>query len=517
MPTRKLGAWVAIFVLVLAPLAWAAGPSGKVTIAQGVDPTTLDPHDHEEAPAGNVLLHIYDTLLHRDRDQQIQPWLATAYKLLNPTTWEFTLRHGVSFTNGEPLDALAVKYSLERTANPANNLKSTILRVIARVEVVDAYTVRVVTAKPFPVLDAILCDRGAIVPPRYFQQHDRAFLARNPVGTGAYTLGTWVKDDRLELEANPQWWHGAPSIKTLVFRPIPDETTRMAALQTGEVDLVTNVPPHLLKSLREHARVTVVSSPSARVLFLPIYTVQCEPASGGWDCTKPVPGPTAHPKVRQAINYAVDVDAIIQNVLEGSGIRLATPLTAKHFGYDPALKPFPYDPAKAKQLLAEAGYPAGIDLVLHAPNGRYPKDKEVAEAIAGQLTQAGIRTQPKVYEWTTYMTNIGYRHGGAPLWMVGWGNSTWDADYTLTSFFRIGEVLANSGNVEISSLLEAARSTMDRQKRQEIYFKVGHLLHEEALVLPLYQQIDNYGVSRRVEWMPRPDGSLEGYSMSLKP
>ena len=505
-----------MLVLTLGPLAWAA-PSGKIVVAQGVDPTTLDPHDHEESPATSVLAHIYDTLLIRDKNLQITPWLATAYKVLNPTIWEFTLRQGVAFTNGEPFDAAAAKYSLERSANPANNLKSTILRPIARVDVVDKYTIRIVTAKPFPTLDAVLAFRGNMVPPQYFQTHDKAFLARNPVGTGAYRLGAWVKDDRLELEANTQWWRGAPRIQTVVFRPIPDETTRMAALQTGEVDIATNVPPHLIQTLRTHPKVTVSSAPSQRVIFVPIYTVQCEPAAGGWDCSKSVPGPTANPKVRQAINHAVNVDAIIQNVLEGQGIPLATPLTAKHFGYDPALKPVPYDPAKAKQLLAEAGYPNGIDLVLHSPNGRYPKDKEVAETVAGQLTQVGIRTQPKVYEWTTYMNTVSYRHGGAPMWLIGWGNPTWDADYTLTNFFRTGEVLANSGNAEITALLDAARSTMDRAQRQEIYFKVGRLLHEDAPVLSLYQQIDNYGVNRRVEWSARSDERIYGVDMTLKP
>ena len=516
MRLRTAWVWAAILVLGFAPLAWAA-PSGKVVVAQGVDPTTLDPHDHEESPATQVLLNIYDTLVVRDKDLKIMPWLATSYRNVNPTTWEFKLRQGVKFTNGEEFDAAAAKYSLERVANPALNLKSTVLRPIAHVDVVDKYTIRVVTSKPFPTLVANLCNRGQMVPAKYFQEHDRAFVARNPVGTGAFKFVTWVKDDRIELEANEQWWHGAPKIKTLIFRPIPEEATRMSALQTGAVDIATNVPPHMVKELKNHPRVTISSAPSSRVIFMPIYTVQCEQAQGNWECTKPVQGPVANPKVRQAINYAVDVNGIIDGVLEGQGIRIATPLTTMHFGYDPSLKPFPYDPAKAKQLLAQAGYPNGIDIVLHAPNGRYPKDREVAEAVAGQLTQAGIRTQLKVYEWTTYMNNISYRHGGAPMWMIGWGNPTWDADYTYIYFFRTGEILANYGNPEVTALLEDARSIMDQQKRQEDYFKVGKILMEDAPVLTLYQQIDNYGVNRKADWAARSDERIEGYSMSLKP
>jgi len=503
-------------LVLLAPAAWAA-PSGKVVVAQGVDPTTLDPHDHEETPAYNVLLNVYDTLLNRDEKIKIIPWLATSYKLINPTAWEFKLRQGVKFHNGEEFDAEAAKFSLERVANPALNLRMTALRIIDRVEVKDRYTIHIITKKPYPILDAQLALRGAMVPPKYFKEHDKAFLARNPVGTGAFKFVKWVKDDQIELEANEQWWHGAPKIKTLIFRPIPEEATRMSALQTGEVDIATNVPPHLVKEIKNHPKVTVSSAPSVRTIFVPIYNVQCELIQGSWDCTKPVQSPVAHRKVRQAINYAVDVDAIIKNVLEGQGIRTATPLTSKHFGYDPKLKPFPHDLARAKKLLAEAGYPNGIDLVLHSPNGRYPKDKEVSEAIAGQLTRAGIRTQVKIYEWTTYMNNIAYRHGGAPMWLIGWGNTTWDADGTFVPMFRTGQLLANYWNPDFNALLDDAQTSMDPKKRQEFYAKASRFFIEDAPAIPLYQQIDNYGVSRRLQWTARSDERIEGYNIAIKP
>jgi peptide/nickel transport system substrate-binding protein len=254
-----------------------------------------------------------------------------------------------------------------------------------------------------------------------------------------------------------------------------------------------------------------------RTIFMPIYNVQCEMAQGSWDCTKPVQSPVANPKVRQAINYAVDVDSIIKNVLEGQGIRIATPLTSKHFGYDPKIKPFPFDPAKAKKLLAEAGYPNGIDIALYGPNGRYPKDKEVVEAVAGQLTKAGIRTQVKIFEWTTYMNNIAYRHGGAPIWLIGWGNTTWDADNTLTNMFQTGEPLANYWNPEFNALLDDARTITDQKKRQAMYSKIAKIFIDDAPVISLYQQIDNYGVSRKLDWTARSDERLEGYNMSLKP
>ena len=516
MRTWKGWVWSVAFLVLLAPLAWAA-PSGKVVVAQGVDPTTLDPHDHEETPALNVLLNLYDTLLVRDKDLKITPWLATSYKLINSTTWEFKLRQGVKFHNEEEFDAEAAKFSLERLANPALNLRMTALRIIDRVDVKDKYTIHIITKKPFPTLDAQLCLRGAMVPPKYFKEKDKAFLARSPVGTGPFRFVKWVKDDQIELEANEQWWHGAPKIKTLIFRPIPEETTRMSALQTGEVDIATNVPPHLVKEIKNHQRVTIASAPSVRTIFIPIYNVQCEQSEGAWDCRKPYPGPAANPKVRQAINYAVNIDAIIKEVLEGQAIRTATPLTSKHFGYDPKIKPFPHDPAKAKKLLAEAGYPNGIDLILHSPNGRYPKDKEVSEAVAGQLTQAGIRTQLKVYEWTTYMNNIAYRHGGGPMWLIGWGNTTWDADGTFIPMFRTGQLLANYWNPDFNMLLDDAQTDMDPKKRLQMYSKASRFFLDDPPAIPLYQQIDNYGVSRKLQWTARPDERIEGFNISIKP
>ncbi|MEK7363566.1 MAG: ABC transporter substrate-binding protein, partial [candidate division NC10 bacterium] len=225
----------------------AAAPQGQVVVAQGVDPTTLDPHWHEETPAYNVLLNIYDTLLFRDRDLKIIPWLATSWKLVNPTTWEFKLRQGVKFHNGEEFDAEAVKYSLDRLRDPElKNRQATNFRLIASVDVVDKLTVRITTSKPFPTLENQLALRGAAMAPKHFKGKDKVFADRNPVGTGPYKFVRWAKDEQIVLEANPQWWGGAPKVKTLIFRPIPEHAVRVAALQAGEVEIAVNIPPHLV-------------------------------------------------------------------------------------------------------------------------------------------------------------------------------------------------------------------------------------------------------------------------------
>jgi len=196
-----------------AGLALPAGaqPAGRVVIAQGVDPTTLDPQNHEETPAYNVLLNLYDTLLFRDKDLKIIPWLAESWRVVNPTTWEFKIRRGAKFHNGEDVDADAVKFSLERLINPDLKMRQAPnFTLIDRIEAPDKSTVRILTKKPFPTLENQLALRGAIVPPKYFKEKDGAHLAKNPVGSGPYKFVKWAKDEAITLEANERWWGGAP-------------------------------------------------------------------------------------------------------------------------------------------------------------------------------------------------------------------------------------------------------------------------------------------------------------------
>jgi peptide/nickel transport system substrate-binding protein len=508
-------AWV-----VLPMAAWAAAPAGpaarpgavpagRIVVAQGVDATTLDPHNHEEAPAYNVLQNIYETLLERDAHLKIVPLLAESYRAINPTTWEFKIRRGIRFHNGEPLDAAAVKFSLDRLLDPALKAKQAPnFKLIERVEVRDPATVRIITSSPHPTLDAQLAIRGDIVPPRYFRAHDAGHLARNPVGTGPYTFVRWRKDEEIVLEANPAYWRGAPPVRTVLFKPIPETATRVAALQTGEVDIAVNIPPHLVATLQQDRRVRVSRAGSVRTLFIPIYTVK----DG-----KPIAHPVGDPRVRRAMLQALDVDAIVRDVLEGQGVRIASMLTERHFGFDAGLKPPPHDPERARRLLAEAGYPNGVDLVLNSPDGRYIKDKEVAEAVAGQLSKTGLRTVVRTFEWATYLNTMVYVHAADPMYLIGWGNTAWDADRTYTPFLHAGEVFANYANPAMDRLLDEAQVSMSPKRRRELYARAARLIQEDVPVLPLYQQVDLYGVSRRVEWEARPDERLEMRTVKWTP
>ncbi len=512
MVLRRLLA-VLTALLVAPALVWAA-PAGKVVIAQGVDPSTLDIMNQQESPAGIVGSHIFEGLVTRDQNLKIIPDLAAELpKLVSPTVWEVKLRKGVKFHNGEDFNADSAKFSLERVKTPALRASSN-FRPIDRVEIVDPYTIRVHTSKPWPTFITIMTfDQPAMYPPKAYAGKDSAFISKNPIGTGPYKFVRWSKDEEIVLEANEQYWRGAPKIKTVVFKPIPDDAVRVAALQNGEVDVAVNIPPHLANIIANHPKVFLSTAPSIRTLQLMFVTHEYDAQH---KLIGPYKGVTVDKRVRQAIAYALDADEIIKTVLDGRAIRTATMLTPRHFGYDASLKPIKQDLAKTKKLLAEAGYGGGLDLTLNSPQGRYVRDKEVAEAVAGQLTKAGIKTTLRTFEFVNYLNNYIYPHKPGPVWLIGWGTPTLDAETIYAPLFRTGSNLGNYHNADFDGMVDQAQTMMDEKKRLEIYHRINKLWIEEMPAVPLYQQMDLYGASRRLNWKARSDERIRAYDMSLK-
>jgi len=499
---------VFLFSFILMFVALAFGPANAardkdtLVLIQGVDPTTLDPHNHMETPAWNVHIQLFDTLLQRDPNIKMEKLMAESYRIVNDRTWEFKIRKGVKFHNGEDCKAENFKFTLDRMADPKLKLRQTVFQgVIEKVEVMDDYTFRIHTKDPYPVMDAMLCIYGQPLPIKYFKEKGPEQFALNPVGTGPYKFVRWVKDDYILLEANDKYFRGAPKIKKVRFRPIPEATTRVAALQTEEADIITNIPPHLMKLMDWKGRSFVSKVPSVRVIFV------------AFDTTKP--GPQADKKVRQAIAMGIDMKTNIKKVLEGNGVLLGSPLTDKHFGYDASVKPYDYNPEKAKKLLAEAGYAKGFDFTINSPNGRYLNDKEMAEAVAGDLRKIGINATVKTHEWGTYMNRM-YSHNNPPAYLLGWGNTSFDADFTINPLMRTGKVLSNLAFPKLDALIDQGISTMDPKKRQKIYSDAVKLIKEEALWAWSYQQVDIYGVNERLNWKARTDERLVVFDMSFK-
>jgi peptide/nickel transport system substrate-binding protein len=467
-----------------------AAEPGTVVVAQGIDAEFLDVQMTANIPTLNVDRNIYDSLLRRDQALKIVPHLATSYANLDEKTWQLKLRKGVTFHNGEPFDGAAVKFTIERIFAPGSKSpQKGWFNTIERVDVLDPYTVNLITNVPDPVLPARLT-LIFVVPPKYAKEKGEVEFNLKPVGTGPYRFAEWFKGDRVVLEANEKYWGGAPKVKKAIFRAIPEAQARIAALQTGQADLIVNVPPDQVKALSGARNFKIATVPSCRVIYIALPTLK--------------PGPLRDKRVRQAINHGVDVQSIIDNILGGHGKRLATPFTPLVFGHDPAVPLYDHNPRKVKELLAAAGYPQGLELTLASPVGRYLMDKDVSQAVAGQLTESGIKTNVKIKEWGTHIRDI-TGHEMTDMYLLGWCLPALDPDNWVWPSFHTGEPFSNYSNPEVDKLMEQARKELNAEKRKKLYSQLLSLLRDEAPWLFLYQQMDLYGVSNRVKWAPRSD------------
>ncbi len=483
---------LSLAVVVLGPATAVRATDSALTISQGVDVVTLDPLKRTITPSNNAHLQMFDTLLRHDASGKLLPRLATSYKRVAPTVWEFKLRKDVKFWNGDPLTSADVRFTVEKIKDPAEQSEQTPrFNTIARIETPDPYTIRYITTRPAAIVPGFPW-LTFVVDAKYWKEHGDAYQAEHPMGSGAYVFKSWRKDEQLELEANPNYWNGRPKIDRVILKPIPEAAARVAALRTGESDIITNVPAQYQTQLVGGRNSKLTSARSIRVLYI------------AFNMTKP--GPQNNKLVRQAFNYAVNVKELVRVVLGGRGYDLATPLPPNFTGFDAAIPAYGYDPAKAKALLAKAGYPdgKGLEFTINAPTGRYNKDKEIAEAIAGQLAAVGVKAETRIQEWTTYVNAVGQR-ALAPAYMLGWGNDSYDADNTLTSLLSSDARLSTYANPALDKLLTDARFELDPKKRDALYAKALTIVHDEAPWIFLFQYEDLYATTKRVHWQARPD------------
>jgi peptide/nickel transport system substrate-binding protein len=474
-----------------APL-WAAGER-DVTIAQGIDAEFLDVQMTNNIVTLIINGSIYDTLLTRDKQLQLVPALATSHKLVGDKVWEVKLRQGVKFHNGETFDATAVKFSFERInradfKSPQKGWFST----IEAVEIVDPYTVRFHTKVPDPSMPARMTLMYQL-PPKYVAQVGDAQANLKPVGTGPFKFVEWVKNDRIIVEANDSHWSGKPAVRKATWKPIPELGSRIAALQTGQADLIVNVPPDQIQALQASKNLRIEKTPSCRIISFTIAQIKG--------------GPIADKRVRQALNHAVDMQGILDAVLLGNGKRINSWMPPNVWGYDPSIPFYEYNPKKAKELLAAAGQ-SNLAVTIQAPNGRWAMDKDIAQAVAGQLNDNGIKANVKVIaEWGAYVRTI-LDHKTEDIAMSGWCLPSLDPDHWVTPNLRTGEPVSQYSNPEVDKLMEQARAEMNTEKRKQLYSQLLRLIREEAPYIFGYQQMDIYGVNARLKWTPRGDESI---------
>jgi len=478
-------------------------PAGQVIIAQAADPNTMDPKFLKGRETQNAVRLIFDSLYHRDNNMQIIPWLATSYENPDELTWRFHLRQGVQFHNGSDFKANDVKFTMERLLEEDSGWSER--NLIERIEVVEDYVVDIITLKPY----AALMTRAVLwhmTDQETFDEVGADGFAAQPVGTGPFKFVEWVTDEQLVFEANPDYWGGAPRIETVIFRPIPETATRIASLEAGDVDIITDVPPDYVDQAPDG--VNVVTVPGTRAFFIGM-NVTAEPFDDV--------------RVRQAMNYAVDVNTIIDAVLNGLARKIDGPVLPEAFGYV-ATPVYNYDPDKAKALLAEAGYPNGFEMELDVQ----PTLKEMAEALAGQLSQVGVKVTVNVMESAAMYAK--YEPGFSQAYLSSWGNSEADADGILSKQFyskRYGcNTLATDGdtgkgdaakgcfytgygNAVADAAIEAGARTVDPAKRKAYYYTAITTIVPETPWVFLYNPKEIYGQRSRVQdWVPRPDALL---------
>lgn len=470
-------------------------PEGTLTIGLSTFPNSLDMPLAAERNAINASWPLYDSLVWVDEEGNVVPALAEDWEISDDgTEYTFHLREGVTFHNGEPFTADAVVFSWERGSGPEMTYNYHWQQAEA-VEKVDDYTVKINTGEPKPLFMRIMALRWAIVPPKYIEEVGDEGFAEHPVGTGPFKFVEWAKGDRIVYEANLDYWEeGVPKVKNLIFRPIPESATRVAAIQTGEVDIVQRLTAEEAQSLLGAANVKVIRYPTDRVFYIAFNNL----TSGEGQ-------PTEDPLVRQAMNYAVDVDAIIDALFSGYARPSTGFVSPANFGWDETLEPYGYDPDKARELLAEAGYPDGFSMGFACPSGAYINFEQVCEAVQGYLAEVGIETELELMESGQYW-DLEANKELPPLFGDGWSETSgealprlrgalggWDAKYSAWY------------DEEIGRLLDEIAVTVDEDKRRDLYVELQHYMHENPPFIYLYEPMTFEAINFRVQnYSPRP-------------
>lgn len=476
----------------------SGAPTGsqRLVVALPSDPSTLDPQLADDGSERMVNDSIYETLLTRDAAGNLQPLLAVAMpQQINRTTWRFKLRHGVKFTNGEPFDADAVVASVKRVLDP--KYASGQLGFFGGMKTarkVGAYSVDIITAAEDPLLPARMAFMK-MVPPKYSQSPQ---FAKQPIGTGPYLFVSRTVGESIDLKANPNYWGKAPSIKTVQLRTLEDESAALAALKSGAVDLVTNLSPDYAHQVPKFLHVP--GAENTNILL--------DNKDGGVA--------TDDVRVRQAMNYAIDKQAIAQKLYDGyaSPLKCST-VPPQAFGYDPNLQPYPYDPAKAKALIQQAGATGKTVTFVSTPS-RWLKAREVSEAVASYIEATGLKVNLEFHSWNKYLEDITSKSNRPELIYHSSSNDLLDADRQISSYYDSSSSLASYHNPKVDALAVKARSEKDKATRLELYNQLEKTACDDASHIFLVNIQDMYGTSTRLQWTPRRDQRILYKDMTLQ-
>ena len=488
--------------------------------AQG-DVLTFDPHALNVGPATAFAAYTHDALVHYDQGFNIEPGLATQWSQPDARTWRFKLRSGVRFHDGTPFTADDVVFSLERAQAPNSGIKA-YLAGVESVQRIDDSTVELRLAAPNPVLLRQLVGvrimsrawavKNKVDKPQNFAQREETFSARNANGTGPFMLKSTQADARTVLVVNPNWWGKMQgNVTEVVFQPIASDATRLAALLSGEVDFVLDPATQDIQKLRNTPGVKLIEGPEFRTIFLGLDQQRDELAYANVKGRNPF----KDLRVRQALYHAIDAVTLQRVVMRGLSQPAGSYVAPQVAGWTAeGDRRLPYDPAKAKALLAEAGYPNGFEVTLDCPNNRYVNDEEICKALTSYFARVGITARLNAQPATTFFQKIA--RNDTSLYLFGWGVPTFDGLYTLQSLVRTVGTGADGNwnygrysNPALDTLIDRLKTEADPQRRTDTLRQALKLAQDDVALIPLHHQVTPWAVRENISTPHRANNQLE--------
>ncbi len=511
-------------VLAAAALAVAcAVPAQAQTLrwAAQNDILTLDPHSQNHATTNAILQHAYEGLVRYSAKYEVEPALATKWTYLSPTQVRFELRRNVKFQDGTPFTADDVVFSYGRIKQPQGTMGIYVTGV-SEVKKIDSHTVDLVLSGPNPILLRNLVNffimseawakKNNTANAQDYKNKDENFASRNAMGTGAYRITGWTPEQRVTMTRNDDWWDKHTSnVKDVVYTPIKSDPTRVAALLSGDVDMLTDLPTQDVGRLRADSKLKILDGPEVRTIYL-------APDMGSPELKHSnIKGknPFADKRVRQALSLAIDRTAIQRNTMRGLSIPAALIVAPGVNGHDEALdKPAPANIDAAKKLLADAGYPNGFELRLNCPNNRYVNDEEICQNVVAMWARIGVKAQLAAENMATFIQKV--QNFDSSIYLLGWGVATYDAQYSLQSLIRTRSSGAD-GNFNFSKisdpvvdrLTDAMKTETDVAKRNAMIREALVRTRDEMLVIPLHHQMRPWAMKANVTTIHRSDDRPE--------
>ena len=505
---RNLALTAVAFVLATQVVA------ADLTIGLATDVTAIDPHYHNVTPNNNVAAHIFGFLVQRNEKSQPEPSLATEWKTIDPLTWEFKLRRGVKFHDGSDFTAADVVASIERVPTVPNSPSpfTAYSKQIKEIVVVDPYTIRFKTATPYPLMPSDMTQIAIISKAAAKASTEDFNSGKAAIGTGPYKLVRYAKGDRIELARNDAWWGGKTPWEKVTLRLLPQDAPRVAALLSGDVQVIEGVPPADVANLRRDKRINTYRTVADRLIYLHMDSNRDVSPFVTDKAGKPLDrNPLKDPRVRLAISKAINRPAIVDKVMEGEAVMSGQLVPDFLFGSTKNLKVEAFDPAAAKKLLADAGYPDGFGLTIHAPNNRYVNDAKIAQTVAQMLSRIGIDTKVVAMPSATFFaqaTDLKFS-----FMLLGWSTGTGEASSSLKALLMTynkdkGFGTANRGrysNAKVDALTEDALQTVDDVKREAYLQRATERAIGETGIVPLHFQVNLWATRDGITYVPRTD------------